>query len=765
MQELFGLMNTQLHPITLLGVKVDGYLLGRGAKINIRQRFCNQERNTVEAVYKFPLPENSAVTGFKVWIGENHIQSIVEEREKAFEMYDKSLEKGHGAYLLDEERPNIFTLSVGNLNPGMDVIIEINLVMMLDTEGSKYRFSLPTTISPRYVPDNIPDDDGIPVIDIIHPDYAESVPYGLSLMLQINNNGKLAMVESPTHPIRVHLNKDHVQVEFSSDIVKMDRDFILLIDPGETNVGRAYRYDDDKYSYWQLDLALPPGKFTKENLANEFIFLLDCSGSMQGQSIQEAKKALEICLKALPQNCTFNVYRFGSTFNSFFKLSSPYSDKNLNESLHQLQRTDADLGGTEIYAPLKEILELPLTSHYRIIIMLTDGEIGNEQQIFKLMSDNNKNLRIFSIGIGTGPNEHLIKGLARLGNGAFEFIYPGEHIEPKVLRIFSKVNIPQLNIKNISWNGNEVEQAPVNPIIFADTVTTIYARSKSLAPKISQLPVQVNIGTEIIKCDFKIVKVSPDSIPIPTLWARERIRDLEYDNLLSGSQQLERKDHKIKEMIISISKDYGILSRYTSFVGIEDREEKDKSTGEVKLRKVPTLITTGWHGRGQILHRRAFSLDTEYLFIDVGDIRTVPCFKSKYKILYSKTHRTSPKKKTIKSEILTDLLLTQHIDGGFYINDSLARRLNLNLKNLKIIANRIEVKIPVDTLILLSTVIIIEVLRTLFNELKNIWQGLAYKSITWLDEIMKYNKPLIDGQELTEWAKEFVKKEVKLKNY
>jgi Ca-activated chloride channel homolog len=595
MRELFGVMSKNNHPIPLLGVRVEGQLLGRGAKLTMQQRFRNEENNPIEALYKFPLPENSAVTGYTIWVGEKEIKGIVEERDKAFGEYDTAMINGDGAYLLDEERPNIFTLSVGNLNPGMEVIVEITLVFLIDSEGSKYRLTLPTTISPRYVPPAMPDEDGIPITDIIHPPYAPDVPYGLSLLFQIHHSGKLASVESPSHPIKVNLQEDLIQVELTKDDVRMDRDFILLIDPGQTAAGKAYRYDEGAYAYWQLDLALPESDFETKSRAKEIIFLLDCSGSMGGTSIREAKKALEICLKALQPGCTFDVYRFGSRFNSFFDEPQTYSEYSLNKALQFLKHTDADLGGTEIFAPLQQIFSGAKTNDERVIVLLTDGQVANEQQVFELTGANRTNLRFFAIGIGAGPNNHLIKGLAKNGNGAAEFIYPGERIEPKMLRMFSRINSAKMEIKSISWHGEGIEQAPLLPVIFPDTVTTIFARSKAPDSMPKELTVKGSMDGTSKEWKFAVQKAAPQNMPLPRLWARERIRELEEADQSSGSQQVRKAAIK-RNLIIDISKNYQIMSRYTSFLGIEKRSEEDKSKGAAELRKIPALVTTGWHG-------------------------------------------------------------------------------------------------------------------------------------------------------------------------
>ena len=148
MDEMYGLISSTSEPVPLKGVRIEGDIFGRGARVQVFQMFRNQELKPVEAVYKFPLPEGAAICGFKVHIDEREIRGQLEERDRAFEIYDDALSNGDGGYLLDQEKPNIFTLSVGSLKPGSEVLVAIEFVTLLDMEGSSTRFFLPTTISP-----------------------------------------------------------------------------------------------------------------------------------------------------------------------------------------------------------------------------------------------------------------------------------------------------------------------------------------------------------------------------------------------------------------------------------------------------------------------------------------------------------------------------------------------------------------------------------------------------------------------------------------
>ena len=269
MTEDCGLISKAGRPVPLEGVSVTGDILGAGAWVTLRQRFKNNEDQPIEAIYKFPLPEGAAVCGFQVHLDGRVIQGQVEEREKAFKIYDEALGRGDGGYLLEQERPNIFTLMVGNLNPGMEVLVEIEYVTLLDWEGDKVRFFLPTPISPRYIPARMPEREGIPEAARIHPEYAREVPYGLSLDLNIHDAASIQAVESPSHLMKIEIGADPIKVTFYSETVRMDRDFILYCRRKEGTRSRAYAFQSGDERFMQLDLLLdnprPAGEASAED--------------------------------------------------------------------------------------------------------------------------------------------------------------------------------------------------------------------------------------------------------------------------------------------------------------------------------------------------------------------------------------------------------------------------------------------------------------------------------------------------------------------
>ena len=768
-EELSGLVtaDTKATPVLLTAVRVEGNIAGRGARVKIIQSFKNGEDKPIEAVYKFPLPEGGAVCGFKAIIGEKIIEGDIEEREKAFELYDEALSKGHGAMLFDEERPNIFTLSVGNLNPGGTAIIEIEYVTLLETAGSEVRYFLPTTISPRYIPNVTPDNNGIPEDGLINPVYGSNPAYGLSLLLTIHGKEGIESIVSPSHTIRTGLGSDPVRIEFSSETVRMDRDFVLNIKYKKGFENRGYIYRSNKGTFIQVDFCPGSEEFvaTASNTASvmgkEVIFVLDCSGSMSGNSITEAKKALEIFLKGLEEGMQFNIYRFGSSFEKLLDESAPYTEETLDMMLKRLGNIDADLGGTEVLAPLKDIYDSKVPAGYtREVILITDGQVGNEAEVTGLISAGS-NTRLFTVGIGYGPNEYFIKQMARTGGGKSVLIAPGERIEARILSLFKSIMSGSITDLKIDW-GTDAEQSPYSPIVFAGDMISILARNADGTGLPEEVTISGKAGSTDKKFTLKMQEICGGSIPVPLLWARERIRDIEEGTTgISdrGSKQTQRKENRIKEQIIKISKEFGLISRETSFIAIEKREEKDKTTGEVVLRKIPVNLTKGWCGGGAMHFLSKLSginlfMDKEPMILRSVDSAYISQELSREGSL-SENVSIEPRRYTAQ-DILLMVLSLQRAAGGFMITRDAASILGIDFSDIKKRSETITVEETIDRFVLLSTAIILMLLKKKFDHMKDSWSAVVQKSEKWLEREIERTRPHINGIGLEKWVNKYI---------
>ena len=596
-----GLVTRGGEPVPLSGVDIRAEVGSFCARVTIAQRYVNREDSPIEAVYVFPLDEGAAVCGFEAVVDGTLVVGAVRERDQAFEMYDDAMARGDGAMLLDEERPDVFVASVGNLPPGKEVLLRVVYVTELQADDAGLRFTVPTTVSPRYAPPTDRVGLGRPDADTLNPPVAWEVPYGLNLVVEVAMPEPLSSVESPSHPIRVSLNGPRATITLSQADAALDRDFVLELGVANLDVPRAWIERDDEGNEAAAIGFYP--RFEHAQVPSEIVFVVDRSGSMQGDSIEEVRNALQLCLRSMIPGCAFNIIGFGSTFQPLFTESRPYDDSTLAAASQQVAGLDADLGGTEVLPALKFALETPPRgSLQRQIIVLTDGQVTNTDAVLALAGQHADRARVFTFGIGRGASRHLVRGLARAGRGSAEFIFPGERIEPKVIRQFSRLLSPALTDVRVDWRGLSATQAPsVVPPVFAGSRLVLYAFLGGLRPAIVRLTAKTASGELAFD-----VPVDPGMTQggraVATLAARARIRELEEAPewaLARGSRQ-PRKENMVSKEIIRLSTTYGLISRETSFVAIERREAP--VLGEVKLRRIPIALTDGWGGVDRMRH-------------------------------------------------------------------------------------------------------------------------------------------------------------------
>jgi Ca-activated chloride channel family protein len=591
-----GLFTTQAVPVPLAGVSIDAEITTFCARVAVTQRYVNKEPSPIEATYVFPLDEGAAVCGFEAVIDGTLVVGEVKEREEAFRMYDDAMERGDGAFLLDEERPDVFQASIGNLPPGREVLVKLTYVTELVCSANGLRFTIPTTVSPRYAPAEDRVGVGRPDAEALNPPRAFHVPYGLQLSVKLDMGGTISRVESPSHPVSVTMNGAQATVALSSRDAALDCDFVLSVEVPGLDVPQAWteRGDDGAGA---IAVAFVP-TLGSGSIPCDITFLVDRSGSMEGTSIEEVRNALQLCLRSMIPGCRFNIVGFGEAYESLFPQSRAYDDASLAEASAHVAALQANLGGTEILPALQFVLgqgsdgKLP-----RQIVVLTDGEVTNTDAVIALAKSHAAQARIFTFGIGAGASHHLVNGLARAGGGTSEFIAPGERIEAKVMRQFERLLSPALTNVCLDWGGVDATPATRSlPPVFSGGRLLAYALAGGITPSIVRLSADSPSGPLAFD-----VAIDPSRTvrgrTVATLAARARIRELEESpewTSLRGSRQSERKASRVRQEIVALAVKYGLMSRETSYVAIERRETPVLE--EVKLRRVPIATTKGWGG-------------------------------------------------------------------------------------------------------------------------------------------------------------------------
>lgn len=582
--------------VALQGVRIRAHVAGFAQKTTIEQTFANLEKKPIEAIYNFPLPANAAVCAFEIITDDRILTGQIDEAETAAENYQAAIAEGHGAFMATQVRPDVFTVNVGNLKPRQQVTVSITYVAKLERHEKSMRMAIPTTIAPRYVTAsgmNIVDAmiDG----DAMNPARAWVVPYGFELQLEIDLGRDLGNVHSPTHAIHTAESSGHSRtITLATGLAEMNRDIVIVMDLVEEQAPTAQRTVAPDGATFLAVTFVPEfdETVTQDSPPMETIFVLDCSGSMQGDSIRQARRALELCLRSLSAQDTFNICRFGSTFEMFASEPVSYTQETLRQAIAYV-RAEAALGGTELMAPLITLLAgKPTRGACRQIVLLTDGQVSNEPAVLKLAKDRAAANRIFSFGIGNACSRSLVEGLARATRGATEFVGEGEAIEPKVLRTFGRISSPAIRDVAIESGRAMAELAAEIPPVFDGEVMSVFVRLAGDVPEFITL--KGNLAHGPVSWTVKIPLIaSPDQGVIATMWAREKIGALE-DQLASPRFTGQSPVNPLVTQLVALSKEFSLLTSRTAFIAIEHRSIEERTQGLPAQRRVPIAMPREW---------------------------------------------------------------------------------------------------------------------------------------------------------------------------
>ena len=564
-----------------ISTNVDIDVSGLLARVTVSQTFSNPTKQWQEGIYVFPLPETSAVDHLRMKVGERIIEGEIKAKQEARQIYEKAKTAGQRASLVEQQRPNMFTTSVANIAPSDKITVIIEYQQTVNQNQAEFSLRFPMAITPRYIP-GTPitntnevshfDGEGWAVNTDQVPDASHITP-PIMPTTDVNNNPvnlrinlaagfPLAKVESTYHQIeQVELDDESRQINLINN-VPADRDFELVwqAKSGLSPQAALFKQQLNGQDYALLMLT-PPQQNLKESIARELIFVIDTSGSMDGTSIKQARSALLYGLDQLRPQDSFNIIRFSSDTESLFTQAKLATLENVDTARDFVNWLHAD-GGTEM-APA---LELALTGKnttqgLRQIVFLTDGSVGNEDQLFNLIKKHLGNSRLFTVGIGSAPNSHFMNRAARYGRGSHSYIGEQSEVKQKMQFLFSKIAHPVLTDIKVDVADSELlEQWPQQiPDLYQGEPLMITLKAGKLPEKIT---ISGNFGLTPWKTTMTL-KGGKQSNAVSVLWARRKI-----DGLMDR-YRLENQDEKIKTEIVSVALEHHLVSKFTSLVAVD----------------------------------------------------------------------------------------------------------------------------------------------------------------------------------------------------
>ncbi|MDQ3634274.1 MAG: VWA domain-containing protein, partial [Acidobacteriota bacterium] len=569
---------------------ISGFL----ARVTVEQEFENNFNQPIEAVYTFPLSQNSAVDDMTMKIGSRTIRGTIKKREDARKIYEEAKTQGKTASLLDQERPNVFTQSVANILPNEKIIIEISYVETLKYEDGSYEFVFPMVVGPRYSPASIKAEDAAKVT----PPVALETRAGHDISIEVNLDAGVPIenIFSTLHEINTqNLSSNSAKVELQDKNTIPNKDFILKYDVTGKRIEDAILTHRDKNGGFFTMMLSPPENFSVEDVSpKEIVFVLDTSGSMGGFPIEKAKEAMKLSLKGLYPNDTFNLITFAGDTHVLFDEPVPATQANLARAKAFLESRSGG-GGTEMMKAIKAALKPSGSNeHLRIVNFMTDGYVSNESEIIAEIQKN-PNARVFSFGIGNGVNRFLLDKMSAEGRGEVQYVTLEDDGSKAAKQFYERIRNPLLTDISIDWNGLPVADIypKRNSDLFDAKPVVINGRYTKAASGTIKLKGKVG-GQDYereIKVNFPESETKHDVLA--TLWARMRIDDLMSQNYDFDSEEVKLNSEATK-LITQMGLEFRLLTEFTSFVAVEEviRTQGGKP---VKI-EVPVELADGTFG-------------------------------------------------------------------------------------------------------------------------------------------------------------------------
>ena len=586
---------------TTLNTEVRIDISGLVARVRVRQEFRNEGGEWVEGVYVFPLPDKAAVDRMRLHIGDRYIEGEIREKEQAKREYEQAKQAGKKASLVQQQRANLFTTSVANVAPGELVVVEIEYLEDLRYEDGRFSIRFPMTLTPRYIPGQaLPDRQGngwsadtdqVPDASLITPpQVARSQNHKISLTADVNAGMPLEVIASRYHPVTVTEQKGHYVVELSDQQTIMDHDFELVWRPIPSAEPRAMAFSEtvDGKPYHLL-LVMPPDQddVPPAQMPRETIFIVDTSGSMHGVSMSQAKRAVNLAIKALKPGDLFNVIEFDSYTSALFPYSRPANATNVSNALAFVGQLQAE-GGTEMRPALKLALSTPpQETHLRQIVFITDGSVGYEDEMFSIIEQQLGAARLFTVGIGSAPNSLFMRKAAEAGRGSYTYISALHEVHEKMDALFRKLEHPQVTDIEVHWpSGVMVDSYPATvPDLYLGEPVSIKAQASNRFRPGDVVRITGNSVTGGWAADLDIAS-STASEGVGALWARARIGALADQERRGGNAE------ELRAGILQTALTHHLVSKYTSLIAV-DKTPVRPASDPLSSEQVPNLMPYG----------------------------------------------------------------------------------------------------------------------------------------------------------------------------
>ena len=592
-------METENGDVVLQEVGIDADVDGLLAVVSVCQRYRNPGAAHVEAVYTFPLPLEAVLLQFELELGDRRMAGAVIAKPDAEEGYENAIAQGDAAVRLEQSQPGLYTANVGNLAPGETATIRFRYGLLLRWNGDAVRLMMPTTIAPRY---------GDPAADgglAPHqtPEYAFDAERSFRLQVAVRGVLQGARWASPSHALAVTPQPDRTVIEIARPAA-MDRDVVLEAAAAQTGVadaagGRALLARDGE-EWVALASFRPELNGRTEPAAHRNVkIVVDCSGSMSGDSIAQVRVAGERILDSLRPGDLFDIVAFGSQHRALFRRETVVSAESLDRARRFVRGLDADMGGTEIGAALRAAYRSAgEPGMARDLLLITDGEVWENDRV--VAEARRSGHRIFTVGVGNSVAEPFVRALADATGGACELVAPREDMAQRIHRHFQRILAPPTRAARVVWPASALRTVPdrLPPPYPGDTM--------HLFGSFAERPCGP-VALEIELADGRTITQRMEIGPAPAADAGAEGAEAAQSDVarIAAAQRLPAIEDEAAATDLAVR--YQLLSEWTDYLVVHVRAQADKADDLPALVKVPQMLAAGWHGVGTVREDRVLA--------------------------------------------------------------------------------------------------------------------------------------------------------------
>ena len=555
---------------------VVAHVSGPLASVSVAQRFGNSFSEPVELAYLFPLPHGAAIVDYELRIGQRVIRAEMKELEEARRTYSTARDQGQRAGLLEQRRPNLFSIELANVQPGETILATVRYQERLRYDDGCYSFVFPMGITPKFH-QNAAEASRVDAPVAAAGDAIGTVDIGIT----VDGGGPADDPQSPSHEVEITRMDEHrFGVRLLGDVIP-NKDFVLRYRVADTAVRAAACTSISEGGATVLITALPP-RLTDESEPSprEFIFVIDRSGSMSGEPLLQARNALRSCLRSMGPQDTFNIQAFDDRIEWFSQSANPVLQTAVERADKWLERIDAR-GGTDILGAIDSVLTFSSDpERQRYIVFLTDGAVSADDEALRRVQRQLGRARLFTFGIGPSVNRSLLIRMAELGHGTAEFLQLNEDIEEAIIRFQDRVAYPVLQDITLNWEGVtawDVYPARL-PDLYIGQPLELVARTRATGQDPGRLTISGRSGNLPITLEVELPPSSTAEPIITRAWARARV-----DALLDGLRDKPGQMGALRSEIIGLAIAHRLLTPFTAFVAVDNEVTESLSDKQTRV--------------------------------------------------------------------------------------------------------------------------------------------------------------------------------------